>query len=92
MTSFQYRILLGAVYRRTAQVLFGLKIRDVDCDFRLIRRSVLDKIELEYDSGIVCLELVRKLQDVGARFEEVAVRHYPRLVRTVSVLYSAPRR
>jgi glycosyltransferase involved in cell wall biosynthesis len=73
-----YRILLGAVYRRTAQVLFGLKIRDVDCDFRLIRRSVLDKIELEYDSGIVCLELVRKLQDVGARFEEVAVRHYPR--------------
>jgi hypothetical protein len=55
-----------------------LKIRDVDCDFRLIRRSVLRKIALEHNSGIVCLELVRKLQDAGARFVEVPVHHYRR--------------
>jgi glycosyltransferase involved in cell wall biosynthesis len=73
-----YRMLIGALYRRAAGVLFNLKIRDVDCDFRLIRRSVLQQIELEHNSGVVCLELVRKLQDAGARFVEVAVRHYPR--------------
>ena len=72
------RVLIGAAYRRMARTLFSLKIRDVDCDFRLLRRSVMQKIELEYDSGIVCLELVRKLQDVGARFVEVPVHHYPR--------------
>jgi hypothetical protein len=58
--------------------VFCLKIRDVDCDFRLIRRSVLQKIALEHNSGIICLELVRKLQDAGARFVEVSVHHYRR--------------
>jgi glycosyltransferase involved in cell wall biosynthesis len=74
-----YRVLLGAVYRRTARLLFRLKIQDVDCDFRLIRRSLLQQIELEHHSGVVCLELVRKLQDAGARFVEVAVQHHPRV-------------
>ena len=73
-----HRILIGAAYRRVACILFSLKIRDVDCDFRLLRRSLLQKIELEHNSGIVCLELVRKLQDIGARFVEVPVHHYRR--------------
>jgi glycosyltransferase involved in cell wall biosynthesis len=73
-----YRVLIGAVYRSVARMLFCLKVRDVDCDFRLLRRSILQKIELEHNSGIVCLELVRKLQDVGARFVEVPVHHYRR--------------
>jgi glycosyltransferase involved in cell wall biosynthesis len=73
-----HRVLIGAVYRKLAMMVFYLKIRDVDCDFRLIRRSVLQKITLEHNSGIVCLELVRKLQDAGARFVEVPVHHYRR--------------
>jgi glycosyltransferase involved in cell wall biosynthesis len=74
-----HRILIGACYRKAASILFSLRIRDVDCDFRLLRRSLTQKIVLEYDSGIICLELVRKLQDVGARFVEVPVCHYRRL-------------
>jgi glycosyltransferase involved in cell wall biosynthesis len=73
-----HRVLIGAVYREVARIVFCLKIRDVDCDFRLIRRSVLQKIALEHNSGIICLELVRKLQDVGAGFVEVPVHHYRR--------------
>jgi hypothetical protein len=67
-----------------------LKIRDVDCDFRLIRRSVLQKIALEHNSGIICLELVRKLQDGGARFVEVPVHHYRRTYGR-SQFFTAPR-
>jgi glycosyltransferase involved in cell wall biosynthesis len=73
-----HRVLLGAVYRKVARIMFCLKIRDVDCDFRLIRRSILQKIALEHNSGVICLELVRKLQDTGARFVEVPVHHYRR--------------
>jgi glycosyltransferase involved in cell wall biosynthesis len=73
-----HRVLLGAVYRKVARLMFCLKIRDVDCDFRLIRRSILQKIALEHNSGIICLELVRKLQDADARFVEVPVHHYRR--------------
>lgn len=73
-----HRVLIGTVYREVARIVFCLKIRDVDCDFRLIRRSMLQKIALEHSSGIICLELVRKLQDAGARFVETPVHHYRR--------------
>jgi glycosyltransferase involved in cell wall biosynthesis len=73
------RRVIGRVYHRVVALMFGLRIRDTDCDFRLIRRSVLEQITLEHTSGVICVELVRKLQDAGARFVEVPVHHYPRL-------------
>ena len=72
------RALVGRVYHTTVSVLFGLRIRDVDCDFRMIRRAALEGIELESTSGTICVELIRKLQDRGARFAEVGVNHYDR--------------
>jgi glycosyltransferase involved in cell wall biosynthesis len=72
------RRVIGRMYHRFVSLVFGLKIRDTDCDFRLIRRSVLDRVGLEHTTGVICVELVRKLQDAGARFVEVPVHHYPR--------------
>jgi glycosyltransferase involved in cell wall biosynthesis len=73
------RRVIGRVYHRFVAFMFGLKIRDTDCDFRLIRKSVLDRVHLEHSSGVICVELVKKLQDAGARFVEVPIHHYPRL-------------
>ena len=73
-----YRLLIGRVYHHFVKVMFGFRLRDVDCDFRLIRRSVLDRIDLRSDSGTICLELVKKLQDAGFRFAEVPVHHFHR--------------
>lgn len=73
-----YRLLIGRIYHHTVKWLFGFKLRDVDCDFRLIRRSVFDRISLRSDSGTICLELVKKLQDAGFRFAEVPVNHFHR--------------
>jgi len=72
------RRIVGSVYRRFVTVLFGLEIRDVDCDFRLIRGALLDGVRLTHTSGIICVEMVRKFQDAGARFVEVPVHHYER--------------
>lgn len=73
-----HRIVIGRAYHHFVKFLFGFKLRDVDCDFRLIRREVFDVIDLESDSGTICLELVKKLQDAGFRFAEVPVHHYIR--------------
>ena len=73
-----YRLLIGRLYHHFVKWLFGFKLRDVDCDFRLIRRAVFDNIHLRSDSGTICLELVKKLQDAGFRFVEVPVHHYHR--------------
>jgi hypothetical protein len=60
------------------RLLFGFRLRDVDCDFRLIRRSALQQISLQSDSGAICVEMVKKLQDAGFTFAEAPVNHYPR--------------
>lgn len=73
------RAVIGRVYHRFVSLFFGLKIRDTDCDFRLIRRATLDRVTLVHTTGVICVELVRKLQDTGARFTEVGVHHYRRV-------------
>jgi glycosyltransferase involved in cell wall biosynthesis len=73
------RKLLGAAYNQMARLLFSIPIRDVDCDFRLMRRSILRRIELISTSGAICVEMVHKLHRAGCAFIEVPVQHYPRL-------------
>lgn len=71
-----HRRVIGRVYHWTVKVMFRLTIRDVDCDFRLIRKKVFRDITLEYNSGVICVELIKKLQDAGYQFAEVPVSHY----------------
>ncbi len=73
-----HRKIIGRIYHHTVKLFFGFKLRDVDCDFRLIRRRVFEVIDLESDSGTICLELVKKLQDARFRFAEVPVHHFHR--------------
>ncbi len=73
-----HRIVIGRLYHHFVKLMFGFKLRDVDCDFRLIRRAVFDTIDLESPDGTICLELVKKLQDAGFSFAEVPVHHYHR--------------
>ena len=39
----------------------------------------MNGIYLHYDSGVICVELVKKLQKKGAKFSEIGVHHFPRL-------------
>lgn len=71
-----YRILIGKAYQYTMKLMFGLRITDVDCDFRLIRRKVFDTVKLEKSGGVICLEMVKKIQDAGFKFAEVPVNHF----------------
>ena len=73
-----HRIIIGRIYHHTVKLLFGLNVRDVDCDFRLMRRSIFDTVTLEKNSGVICLEMMKKIQDAGFRVAEVPVHHYHR--------------
>ena len=74
-----HRIAIGNVYNRFARLIFRINLRDIDCDFRLIRRSLLDEAKLTSTSGTICVELVRKLELSRFRVVETGVHHYPRL-------------
>lgn len=73
-----YRILVGNLYSFFARLLFRLPIKDVDCDFRLIRKDLLSKLHLKSTSGSICIELVKKAHRAGGKFAEVPVNHFYR--------------
>jgi glycosyltransferase involved in cell wall biosynthesis len=73
-----HRIIIGRIYHYTVKLLFGLRVRDVDCDFRLMRRSIFDTIDLKRNSGVICLEMMKKVTDARFRIAEVPVHHYHR--------------
>jgi glycosyltransferase involved in cell wall biosynthesis len=74
-----HRIWIGKTYNFCARLLFGIRIRDIDCDYRLIRRALLERIHLTSTSGTICVELVRKLEMTGCGVVETGVHHYARL-------------
>lgn len=73
-----HRVWIGGIYNFCARLLFRIRVRDVDCDFRLIRRALLEGISLTSTSGTICLELVRKLERTGWEIEEAPVHHFAR--------------
>ena len=73
-----YRKAMGNFYNFAMHVLFNLKVKDVDCDFRLMHRYIFDNIKLESNSGLICTEMMKKIQDAGYTIKNIPVNHYPR--------------
>ena len=73
-----HRIVVGNIYCWIIRFAFGIKIRDVDCDFRLVRRASYNRVRLMSTSGTICVEMIKSFQDAGLRFAEVPVNHYHR--------------
>ncbi len=73
-----HRIIIGRLYQYTIKTAFGLRLKDVDCDFRLMRRAVFDRVTLTSNSGVICVELMKKVQDAGFRLTETPVHHFHR--------------
>ncbi len=71
-----YRILTGRIYHNFVKILFNIPIRDTDCDFRLMRKSIFNKVELHSNSGLICAEMIKKIADNDFKFKEVPVHHY----------------
>ena len=73
------RRLNGKAWSILMRLLFGLRITDMDCGFKLFRRELLTNLELEAKGAMITTELMAKLAARGARITEVGIRHLPRL-------------
>lgn len=72
------RRLNGFLWTQLNKTLFGLKVRDVDCAFKLFRRKCLQGIELKSDQLLIHAEILARLKKKGCKIEEIGVPHYPR--------------
>jgi glycosyltransferase involved in cell wall biosynthesis len=97
------RLVVSWAYNRLVRIMFRVKVRDVDCAFKVFRREVLDKVTIECTNFFVDTELVAKVRKWNFRVAEKGVRHYPRaagetkvepsdVIRTLRVLATMWRR
>ncbi len=77
-----HRIFIAKTYNAIVSMLFGLRVRDIDCAMKLFRREVFDGLRLETDSPFLSAELLIKLRARGGRIAQVGVNHYPRAAGT----------
>ena len=79
-----YRRINGFLWTRFSRFLFGLKVRDIDCAFKLFRRKCLEGLELKSDHLLIHAEILARLTKRGARIQEIGVTHYPRTAGTAT--------
>jgi len=72
------RRLNAAAWNWLMRHLFSLPVHDVDCAFKLVRRDLLQRIELVSDGAMISTELIAKSMQSGARLTELGVHHRPR--------------
>ncbi len=73
------RKLNQLLWTRLVRAVVGLDVRDVDCAFKLLRRSCVEQaLPLVSDGAVISAELLVKLQRAGARIKQVPVTHHPR--------------
>lgn len=73
-----HRNLNAWLYNRLVRFVFGLKVRDINCAFKFIKRLVLDEISLESRGALINAELLYKAGKKKYRVSEIGVHHYPR--------------
>lgn len=69
----------GKAWTLLMRMLFGIRIRDIDCGFKLFKREMLEAMEFRAKGAMISTELVARLVGRGAKITEVGVSHLPRM-------------
>jgi len=59
-------------------LVFGLRLRDIDCAFKIFPRSLFDRIEMKSRGALIDAEVLARAARLGYRIGQVGVHHYPR--------------
>ncbi len=59
-------------------MILGVKVRDIDCAFKIFQRSVFDRVQIRSVGAMVNTEILAQANSFGMRIHEVKVSHYPR--------------
>jgi glycosyltransferase involved in cell wall biosynthesis len=81
------RLVYSYVYNHLVQLVFGLRVRDMNFAFKLVRRRVFDHIHLESEGSFIDVELLARAQRLGYQIVQFGVDYFPR-TRGISTLSS----
>ena len=77
----KFKIITSKMWELSVAILFGLRVKDIDCGFKLISKKVIDKIpRLESERGaFISSEFLIKSKKAGFTIVEIPVTHLPRI-------------
>lgn len=81
------RLVYSYVYNQLVRTTLGLRLRDVNFAFKLVRREVLEAVELRSEGSFIDVELLAKAERLGFNTVQFGVDYFPR-TRGVSTLSS----
>jgi glycosyltransferase involved in cell wall biosynthesis len=73
-----HRHAIAKVWGSVVQLLFGLRVRDIDCAFKVFRREVIEAIPIASLGAFVNTEILLRSCAAGYRIHQVPVSHRPR--------------
>lgn len=73
------RLLNARVWNLLNRMLFGLRVRDIDCAFKIFRRQLVQNLTLRSRGAMISAETLIRLSRSGVRIKEVPVSHLPRV-------------
>ncbi len=73
-----HRLFIAKTYNLIVRMVFGLRVRDIDCAFKMFRRDVVIGLGLESNGAFISSELLIKLRRRDVPIVERGVHHYPR--------------
>ena len=75
-----YRLFMSKCFNAFNRIMFGIRVKDVNCGMKAIRRSVFGRIQIEYLNApwFIDTELLAKAYRKGLKITEVPIRHHSR--------------
>jgi len=73
------RKFLSWGYNVLAGQMFNLKIKDIDCAFKIFKKNIFESIEIKSNRFFFNTEILAKARRLRYKIKEVGVAHFPRL-------------
>jgi glycosyltransferase involved in cell wall biosynthesis len=73
-----FRKLGGWLWTKMNGMLFSLNLRDIDCAFKLYKRTIFDHITMESQGALIDTEILARAARKGYKITQRGVHHYPR--------------
>ena len=73
-----HRLFNAWGWRLLVRLALGIKVRDIDCSFKLFRREVFNHVQISSVGSMVNTQILAQAMRLGMRIHEVPVTHFPR--------------